>query len=50
VNGAAGAIITLAGLPFAVIGFIVTGGKIVEIDAFGDPDRGPKARYGRPER
>lgn len=33
VNGAAGAVIVLRGRPFAVLGFTVRGGKIVEIDA-----------------
>src|SRR5436305_1565985 len=32
VNGAAGVVITVAGRPFAVMGFTVAGGKIVEID------------------
>jgi RNA polymerase sigma factor (sigma-70 family) len=39
VNGAAGVVITVNGRPFAVMGFTVTGGKIVEIDAIVDPDR-----------
>jgi RNA polymerase sigma-70 factor (ECF subfamily) len=39
VNGSAGAVITLRGRPFAVMGFTVAEGKIVEIDAFGDPER-----------
>jgi RNA polymerase sigma-70 factor (ECF subfamily) len=39
VNGAAGAVITVGGRPFAVMGFTVTGGKIVEIDAIADPGR-----------
>jgi hypothetical protein len=38
-NGAAGVVITLGGRPFAVMGFTVTEGKIVEIDAIADPDR-----------
>jgi RNA polymerase sigma factor (sigma-70 family) len=39
VNGAAGMVVTVRGRPFAVMGFTVTGGRIVEIDAIGDPDR-----------
>jgi RNA polymerase sigma factor (sigma-70 family) len=39
VNGAAGVVITVDGRPAAVLGFTVSGGKIVEIDALGDPDR-----------
>jgi len=39
VNGAAGAVITVRGRPFAVMGFTVSGGKIVEIDAIADPER-----------
>jgi RNA polymerase sigma factor (sigma-70 family) len=39
VNGAAGVVVIVGGRPFAVIGFTVFGGKIVEIDAILDPDR-----------
>jgi RNA polymerase sigma-70 factor (ECF subfamily) len=39
VNGAAGAVITVGGRPVAVMGFTVTGGKIVAIDAIADPER-----------
>jgi RNA polymerase sigma-70 factor (ECF subfamily) len=39
VNGAAGVIITLRGRPFAVMGFTVVEGRIVEIDAIANPDR-----------
>ena len=38
-NGAAGVVVTVRGRPFAVLGFTVTDGKIVEIDAIADPDR-----------
>jgi RNA polymerase sigma-70 factor (ECF subfamily) len=38
-NGAAGVVVTLAGRAIAVMGFTVAGGKVVEIDAIGDPDR-----------
>jgi RNA polymerase sigma factor (sigma-70 family) len=38
VNGAAGVVVTVHGRPFAVLGFTVTDGKIVEIDAIADPD------------
>jgi RNA polymerase sigma-70 factor, ECF subfamily len=39
VNGAAGVIITLGGHPVAVMGFTVSGGKIVEINSINDPER-----------
>lgn len=39
VNGAAGVVVTVGGKPFAVMGFTVTDGKIVEIDAIADPER-----------
>jgi RNA polymerase sigma factor (sigma-70 family) len=39
VNGAAGVVVTVGGRPFAVMGFTVAGGKIVEIDAIADPER-----------
>jgi RNA polymerase sigma factor (sigma-70 family) len=39
VNGAAGVVVTVGGRPFAVMGFTVAGGRIVEIDAIADPDR-----------
>jgi len=39
VNGSAGVVVTVRGRPFAVLGFIVSDGKIVEIDAIADPDR-----------
>jgi RNA polymerase sigma factor (sigma-70 family) len=39
VNGAAGVVVTVRGRPFAVLGFTVTEGKIVEIDAIADPER-----------
>ncbi len=39
VNGAAGVVVTVDGRPFAVMGFTVSDGKIVEIDAIGDPER-----------
>jgi RNA polymerase sigma-70 factor (ECF subfamily) len=39
VNGAAGVVVTVGGLPVAVIGFTVSRGKIVEIDAIADPER-----------
>jgi RNA polymerase sigma-70 factor (ECF subfamily) len=32
-------VITVDGRPFAVMGFTVNEGKIVEIDAIADPDR-----------
>jgi RNA polymerase sigma factor (sigma-70 family) len=39
VNGAAGVVVTVRGQPFAVMGFTVAHGKIVEIDAIADPER-----------
>jgi len=39
VNGAAGVVITVNGRPVSVMGFTVTGGKIVAIDAVVDPVR-----------
>ena len=39
VNGAAGVVVTVRGRPFAVLGFTVTEGRIVEIDAIADPER-----------
>jgi RNA polymerase sigma-70 factor (ECF subfamily) len=39
VNGAAGAVVTVAGRPFAILGFTVADGRIAEIDAIADPDR-----------
>jgi RNA polymerase sigma-70 factor (ECF subfamily) len=39
VNGAVGVVVTVRGRPFAVMGFIVAEGKIVEIDAIADPER-----------
>jgi hypothetical protein len=39
VNGAAGVVITADGRPVSVMGFTVSHGKIVEIDAFIDPER-----------
>jgi RNA polymerase sigma-70 factor, ECF subfamily len=39
VNGAAGIVVTPEGRPFSVLGFTVTGGRIVEIDVVADPER-----------
>jgi RNA polymerase sigma-70 factor (ECF subfamily) len=39
VNGAPGVVVTVRGRPFAILGFTVSRGRIVEIDAIGDPDR-----------
>jgi RNA polymerase sigma-70 factor (ECF subfamily) len=39
VNGAAGVVVTVKGRPLAVMAFTVRAGRIVEIDAIGDPDR-----------
>jgi RNA polymerase sigma factor (sigma-70 family) len=39
VNGAAGAVVAPHGRPFSVMGFTVSGGRIVAIDALLDPER-----------
>jgi RNA polymerase sigma-70 factor, ECF subfamily len=39
VNGAAGVIVAPGGRPFSVMGFTITGGRIVEIDILADPER-----------
>ncbi len=39
VNGAVGIVAAPGGQPFAVMGFTITGGKIVEIDILADPAR-----------
>ncbi|MGH3556288.1 MAG: sigma-70 family RNA polymerase sigma factor [Mycobacterium sp.] len=39
VNGAAGVVVTVAGRPHAVMGFVVADGKIVEIDVIADAER-----------
>ena len=39
INGAAGVVVTVREQPFAVMGFTVVEGKIVEIDAIADPER-----------
>jgi RNA polymerase sigma factor (sigma-70 family) len=39
VNGAAGVVVTMGGRPVAVMGFTVSRGKIVEIDAIINPER-----------
>jgi RNA polymerase sigma factor (sigma-70 family) len=39
VNGAAGLVVAPEGRPFAVLAFTVTGGRIVEIEVFADPER-----------
>ena len=39
VNGAAGAVIMLGDRPFAVVGFTVAAGRIVEIDLVADPEK-----------
>jgi RNA polymerase sigma-70 factor (ECF subfamily) len=44
VNGAAGVVITIKGRPYAIMGFTVADGKIVEIDVLADKNRvGPIA-------
>ena len=39
VNGAAGVVVVVKGRPYAVMGFTVRNGRIVEIDAIADPER-----------
>ena len=39
VNGAAGVVVAANGRPLSVMGFTVTGGKIVAIDVLSDPER-----------
>jgi RNA polymerase sigma-70 factor (ECF subfamily) len=39
VNGGAGAVVAPEGRPFAVMGFTVVGGRIVQIDILADPER-----------
>jgi RNA polymerase sigma-70 factor (ECF subfamily) len=39
VNGAAGAVIVIAGRPSAIMGFVVRGGRIAAIDVLADPER-----------
>ena len=39
VNGAAGVVVAAHGRPLSVMGFTVTGGKIVAIDVLSDPER-----------
>ena len=39
VNGAAGVVVATGGRPFAVVGFTVRRGKIIEMDVFADPER-----------
>ena len=39
VNGAAGAVVEIAGKPFAVVSFAVRNGRIAEIDVIADPGK-----------
>ena len=39
VNGTAGVVVAPEGRPFAVVGFTVAGGRIVEIDLVADPEK-----------
>jgi RNA polymerase sigma-70 factor, ECF subfamily len=39
INGAAGAVVTIEGRPVSVMGFTIKDGKILAIDALGDPER-----------
>jgi hypothetical protein len=42
VNGAAGVIVGDPSRPFAVVGFTISGGRIVDIDLITDPDKLPR--------
>jgi RNA polymerase sigma-70 factor (ECF subfamily) len=42
VNGVAGVVVERGGRTIAIMGFTVADGKIVAIDALGDPDRLPR--------
>jgi RNA polymerase sigma-70 factor (ECF subfamily) len=42
VNGAAGVVVSVGGRAMTVMGFTVSDGRVVEIDAIADPDRAPK--------
>jgi hypothetical protein len=39
VNGAAGVVVTVDGRPLVLMGFLVAGGRMVEIDAIADAER-----------
>jgi RNA polymerase sigma-70 factor (ECF subfamily) len=39
VNGEPGAVVTHRGRPIALMSFVVSGTRIIEIDVFGDPQR-----------
>jgi hypothetical protein len=39
VNGAAGVVRTVDGRPVSVMGFTISGGKVVQIDVMADPER-----------
>jgi RNA polymerase sigma factor (sigma-70 family) len=39
INGAAGVLVTVGGRPYSLMGFIVKGGRVVELDAIADPKR-----------
>ena len=47
VNGAAGLLVGPPESPFAVVGFTISGGRIVEIDLITDPDTLPRPGRGR---
>jgi RNA polymerase sigma factor (sigma-70 family) len=49
VNGVAGALITRAGRPYAIIAFTVVAGRIVAIDGLRDPDRVARLTARRPQ-
>lgn len=46
VNGRAGVVVTVRGKPFAIMGFTVFQGKVLEIDALADPERVPAIAAG----
>jgi hypothetical protein len=39
INGLAGVVVTVGGRPFSLMGFVVVGGRIAEIDAIVEPKR-----------
>ena len=46
VNGAAGVVVGQPDKPFAVVGFTISGGRIVDIDLITDPDKLPRFSVG----
>jgi RNA polymerase sigma factor (sigma-70 family) len=46
VNGSAGAVVVRDGKPFAVVGFTIAAGRIVELDLVADPDKLRRLTFG----